>query len=409
MTNYYIDWFIRRNSGWGLIGYHMARQAMLAGDHFFSIASIQEEVSSFTPFDSGLINYLQSYRKKVGHFVRLRKVIDSDAVRFYQLSHSDLESENPFTTRVDVEGAKRIGLIVIEHECFEDSPLERLDKNLDMLVVASQWNYDLLRRRGFPAHKLRIVYQGIDETLFFPYLPARQNDGQFYFYSSGQIGLRKSQDVVLKAFKRFAKDVPQAVLVTNWHVLGEAKIVSQLNFDPIFAAKFPIQNNDYVNFTAGVEMMGIPPHQFIDLGLEGNQQIANIMRKCHAAIFPNRSEGGTNLMAMEAIACGLPVILANGTGQSDLIRLLPQLRELSMNRPLQLQFAFHPQFTNKELYQAYEKNWFWADENELYEKMHLVYRHYAYHAQNATGLAKSIQQFTWKSYYQQLKAIANSL
>jgi glycosyltransferase involved in cell wall biosynthesis len=37
------------------------------------------------------------------------------------------------------------------------------------------------------------------------------------------------------------------------------------------------------------------------------------------ALFPNRAEGGTNLVAMECMACGVPVILSRNTGHLDLI------------------------------------------------------------------------------------------
>jgi glycosyltransferase involved in cell wall biosynthesis len=37
------------------------------------------------------------------------------------------------------------------------------------------------------------------------------------------------------------------------------------------------------------------------------------------AVFTNRSEGGTNLVAMEAMACGVPTILSANTGHLNLI------------------------------------------------------------------------------------------
>ena len=37
------------------------------------------------------------------------------------------------------------------------------------------------------------------------------------------------------------------------------------------------------------------------------------------ALFPNRCESGTNLVAMEAMAAGIPVILSNNSGHLDLI------------------------------------------------------------------------------------------
>ena len=49
--------------------------------------------------------------------------------------------------------------------------------------------------------------------------------------------------------------------------------------------------------------------------------VPGILRKVDAALFPNRCEGGTNLVAMEALAMGVPTILADGTGQRDTVRL----------------------------------------------------------------------------------------
>jgi glycosyltransferase involved in cell wall biosynthesis len=40
----------------------------------------------------------------------------------------------------------------------------------------------------------------------------------------------------------------------------------------------------------------------------------------NAALFMNRCEGGTNLVAMECMACGVPTILSGNTGHLDLIR-----------------------------------------------------------------------------------------
>jgi glycosyltransferase involved in cell wall biosynthesis len=37
------------------------------------------------------------------------------------------------------------------------------------------------------------------------------------------------------------------------------------------------------------------------------------------AVFPNRGEGGTNLVAMECMACGVPTIMSRNTGHLDLV------------------------------------------------------------------------------------------
>jgi glycosyltransferase involved in cell wall biosynthesis len=64
---------------------------------------------------------------------------------------------------------------------------------------------------------------------------------------------------------------------------------------------------------------GLAENQFLDLGAVPNPLMPPILREMDAALFPNRSEGGTNLVAMEAMACGVPVILSANTGHTDLI------------------------------------------------------------------------------------------
>ena len=48
----------------------------------------------------------------------------------------------------------------------------------------------------------------------------------------------------------------------------------------------------------------------------------DVLRRADVALFPNRCEGGTNLVAMEAAAVGVPVVLSANTGHLDVIRHL---------------------------------------------------------------------------------------
>ena len=43
------------------------------------------------------------------------------------------------------------------------------------------------------------------------------------------------------------------------------------------------------------------------------------MREADVALFPNRCEGGTNMMVMQAMACGLPCVLSANSGHLDII------------------------------------------------------------------------------------------
>jgi glycosyltransferase involved in cell wall biosynthesis len=50
-----------------------------------------------------------------------------------------------------------------------------------------------------------------------------------------------------------------------------------------------------------------------------NHFMARIYREMDVALLPNRCEGGTNMMAMECMACGVPMIMSDNTGHKDLI------------------------------------------------------------------------------------------
>src|SRR5262249_9752728 len=64
---------------------------------------------------------------------------------------------------------------------------------------------------------------------------------------------------------------------------------------------------------------GISNNQILDLGSVPNMLMPPILREMNVAVFPNRAEGGTNLVAMECMACGVPVVLSRNTGHRDLI------------------------------------------------------------------------------------------
>jgi glycosyltransferase involved in cell wall biosynthesis len=65
---------------------------------------------------------------------------------------------------------------------------------------------------------------------------------------------------------------------------------------------------------------GVPAGSYQDLGLAPNRAMPGFLTSADVALFPNRCEAGTNLVAMEAMAAGIPSILAMNTGQLDIAR-----------------------------------------------------------------------------------------
>ena len=84
---------------------------------------------------------------------------------------------------------------------------------------------------------------------------------------------------------------------------------------------------------------GVRADAILDLGLQSHSLIAQALREMDVAVFPNRCEGGTNLVAMEAMACGVPTILSANTGHLNLIGRdtcfpLAQQRPVTVRTPL---------------------------------------------------------------------------
>ena len=133
--------------------------------------------------------------------------------------------------------------------------------------------------------------------------------------------MRKAQDIVLLAFARFAQAHPEAqpLLVTAWHNQWPGLIKS------ITAAGLVKDAPDVARLGAvrGVEEWlgrhGIARGQRLVLGKLTQREVAAALQRADVAVFPNRAEGGTNLVAMEAMATGVPVVISNNTGHVDIV------------------------------------------------------------------------------------------
>jgi glycosyltransferase involved in cell wall biosynthesis len=64
---------------------------------------------------------------------------------------------------------------------------------------------------------------------------------------------------------------------------------------------------------------GIDPRQLIELPGMPNAMLPAVLREMDCALQVSRCEPCTNLPAKEAMACGVPVILADNTGTRDLV------------------------------------------------------------------------------------------
>lgn len=294
-----------------------------------------------------------------------------------------------FSGQDQVRGKPNIGYAAIEH--LYCSPHGRtVAQSYTKLIAISEFNAAYLR--SLDIAPVQLCYQGIDCDLFFPQDKRNLWPGRFIVFSGGKFEFRKGQDIVLAAFKRFAAQHPEALLVCAWQSLGVS--------DPtMFQTAGHIQTTPQAVPGSGLDIggwlqqQGLQPHQFIALPFTHQIMMPSVLRECDAAIFPNRCEGGTNLVAMEAIACGIPTYVADNTGQADLIKYCDAL-PLRRQRPCAT--ATDPRLTTTA--------WGESDVEEIVAALTIIYQDAQTARQNARAAAQKITAWNWDILNQKLFA-----
>jgi glycosyltransferase involved in cell wall biosynthesis/tetratricopeptide (TPR) repeat protein len=231
-------------------------------------------------------------------------------------------------SRVQLSGKPNVGLIVCESTEFPREARQRA-KAYELMVAASNWNREILEHAGLGPTE--VVFQGVDPSHFHPGPRAGWFGDRFTVFSGGKLEFRKAQDLVLLAFRAFAQRHPEALLVTAWSSpfpqFARSVEVNQAIGPVCF------QPDGKVDAKAWACANGINREQVLDLGAVPNAELPRLYREMDVALFPNRCEGGTNLVAMECMACGVPLVISNNTGHLDLIapdRCVPLVRQTAV-------------------------------------------------------------------------------
>jgi glycosyltransferase involved in cell wall biosynthesis len=271
-------------------------------------------------------------------------------------------------------GTPSIGIIFFEITRFDQSVRERA-RHHSLIVAGSTWNRDILMEFGID--HVQTVLQGVDTTHFHPAPKQGMFADRFVVFSGGKLERRKGQDLVVLAFRLFAQRHPEALLVTGWsspwphfaRTVEKNPAIEPVSFRP----------NGQVDVPTWLQANGIPSRQLLDLGSVPNGEMPRILREVDVALFPNRAEGGTNLVAMECMACGVPTILSANTGHLDLIRE-DNCFALGHQRAIQ---------------GAEYKGWGESDLDEIVEMLEAVYRDSTEAQKRGRLGTQTLSQLSW--------------
>jgi glycosyltransferase involved in cell wall biosynthesis len=204
--------------------------------------------------------------------------------------------------------------------CFFENDIEALRhtrramQEWDFIVAGSSWCEYQLRIGGFC--NTSTILQGIDPVNFFP-VPHRPDDGRFIVFSGGKFEFRKGQDLVIAAMRTFMQRHQDVYLAGSW--------INQWPFSLATMAQSP-----HITFTpSGDDCMtilqrtlianSIPPERVYLAPLIDNSLIRQIYQQTDIGLFPNRCEGGNNMVMCEYMACDRTVIASDATGHADVI------------------------------------------------------------------------------------------
>ena len=290
--------------GWGVCGKYLTRE----------LARLSPVVLHTEPFTADHIGDDLDYLFLKGISAPLRDVLDSPQTRLPHPVLQALTDHRLMPMAPGVRGTRTIGYTFFEHSLIAARYIEQARQFFDVIVAGSSWCRDVLSNHG--VENTCTILQGVDETIFNPYANQKHYfEDHFVIFSGGKFELRKGQDLVIKAFQIFHERHKDALLVNSWF--------NHWSFSTQTMAASP-----YINYQLGTEdyctamnkllvANGIDINRVITLPPKANIAMARIYKNTDCGLFPNRCEGGSNLVLMEYMACGKPAIVSHTSGHRD--------------------------------------------------------------------------------------------
>ncbi len=242
-----------------------------------------------------------------------------------------------------LRGTRTVGYTFFEENLLTPAWIDNGRRNFDQVTTGSSWCTNVLKENGLA--NVETVIQGIDPRVFYPESSTAglgEPSGReflrdaFVIFSGGKFELRKGQDVVIRATAILQQRHKDVWLVNAWfnpwpQSFDTMKVSPHLKWPNISGGYVDVMNKLLAH-------NGLDVARVITLLPRPNALMARIYRNTDVGVFPNRSEGGTNLVLMEYMACGKPVVATAGTGHADVVKeshalVIAAPTELTLNGP----------------------------------------------------------------------------
>lgn len=265
------------------------------------------------------------------------------------------------------EGPK-IAYTVWESTLYPDSFFNQL-KTFDQIWVPTKWQAEITEKQGIPQNKIKVVPEGVDVDTFYP--QKTHKNEKFTFVMFGRWDGRKSTTEIIRAFKN--------------------KFGNNENVQLLLSVDNPFANDDMSSTEERLKKYNLEAENIKVLHFLSREEYVKTLKNADVFLSCSRSEGW-NLPLIEAMACGVPSIYSNCSGQLefaenrgvpvDIVREIP-IKELN-----------EPFFRMADDVRG---NWYEPDFKDLEKKMIEVYDNYESYAQKALLDSGYIREnFTWQ-------------
>lgn len=312
--------------GWGVCGKYIVKELSRLGEvrlltEGLEFQNIQDE------FDFRLLKSVQ-VNEEEGRALRSGAVARLPWPLLQNIVDKTLRPALP-----GLRGTRTVGYTFFEENILAPEFIENGRRCYDLVVAGSTWGEEVLRQHGLA--NVSTIIQGVDTTIFnASHAEKEYLRDHFVIFSGGKFELRKGQDLVLKAFKVLHDRYPDVMLITSWYNHWPASMQTMCASPHI---RFSPESGEYGTLMRRTLVEnGINPERVMTLPPYPNIMMPRIYRNTDVGLFPNRCEGGTNLVMMEYMACGKAVMASYNTGHKDVLTtgnslMLTQMRSLSIS------------------------------------------------------------------------------
>ncbi len=369
--------------GWGICGKYISRE--LAGlTH--PAEKVRLVTQQFTPESIGDELEFQSLAAlmlradEARHFQNVAGITRTDGPVLTSIADKQMTPWAP-----NIRGTRTVGYTFFEENLLQPAWLENARRHFDRIATGSSWCTQVLQSYGLTdAHT---VIQGVDPRLFFPWPASSETPereylrDRFVIFSGGKFEFRKGQDLVIRAVKVLQDRHPDVFLINSWFNAWQQSIDTMRNSPYL---RFPTLSGPYIDtMNRLLAENGLDVSRVLTLGPRANALMPRIYRNTDVGLFPNRCEGGTNLVLMEYMACGNPVVATATTGHSDVVR--------SENAAI---ISATTQNTIKD-HTGPVAQWPEPSLDDTIEKLEWVYQHRAAAAELGRQAGADLSQMTW--------------